>query len=438
MEVTFYRFAKRVNSTKRPSGGNTLQAVMKDKTDLHNPTIAVKDVPDNFNYFSIGTDYYYVTSRVVMPSNWVEYTGVIDPMATYADAIKATRAFVVRSQSDGIDTLVDSLAPPVCEDESAHYVERIGEFLSADNLASGSYIVRFANLAAPAVMNVLEYLQFYRNMNSKDIYEQLKEYFVDVSSMVLGVRYVPINKGTIAPADSVELYAGFVPTGITVDTSFHKTLTGVKYFDITSLVEAQFASTYITLALYLPFAGIINLSPDEFYEKQIIVQYSIDPFAGNIAYVIRNSFSAIVATASGNCSIDCTFGSSGVNIGVIGQALMGAANGAATGSPLGALVGGVTSLVGSGALTSSSGIGGGTSSLAGVGFPNIELTSISRHIPEPIHNKAVAVGLPTFKTLTLGSLSGFVQCQGASVECEGNAEECGEINGFLNNGAFIE
>ena len=66
MQVTFWKFSKRINSTKLPTeNGITINAVyFKDITDINNPSIQVSSINmnDGYNYAMIGNKYYYVTA----------------------------------------------------------------------------------------------------------------------------------------------------------------------------------------------------------------------------------------------------------------------------------------------------------------------------------------------------------------------------------------
>ena len=48
------------------------------------------------------------------------------------------------------------------------------------------------------------------------------------------------------------------------------------------------------------------------------------------------------------------------------------------------------------------------------------------------------LGRPLCQMARLGDLSGYILCENASVECEGNAEELAAVNGFLNRGFYYE
>ena len=57
---------------------------------------------------------------------------------------------------------------------------------------------------------------------------------------------------------------------------------------------------------------------------------------------------------------------------------------------------------------------------------------------DPPSGCSETAGIPTFKQVNLGSVNGYVLCNGASVSCAGTASEIDCINSYLNSGAFIE
>ena len=52
--------------------------------------------------------------------------------------------------------------------------------------------------------------------------------------------------------------------------------------------------------------------------------------------------------------------------------------------------------------------------------------------------EAIIIGLPYFSTVELGTLTGYVQTQNASVQAIAMEEELQEINSMLDRGVFIE
>lgn len=431
MEVIFYKFAKRVNSTKRPSGGVVKNVSWKEKTDLHRPTVKCQSTEaGKYNYMKIGDHYYWIVSEVVMPNAWIEWTGEVDPLATCADEVKATTAFVERSNV-GSTSLLDSLAPARSDDTP----QEIG---SADtgifSSGRGSYIVSLANYPLPLVMNFSEFNTLYEQLNSESVINQLENSIVRLSEVITGAIWLPID--TIFSQGTLELKAGFVTTGIVgniVDNAPIVATSGMGMNAGSSILES---SAYSELYLYLPFVGAVQLSPDQFKGYGVSVETSVDPTNGSLLYKVMNGNGVIVATYSGSCGVPIPVGSTSYNVGGAISTALGIAGSVATGNVLGAAMMG-SALMFSG-LKSVSAIGGGGGSRAGLSRLSMSLYRISKSPPEALTTKRSVVGLPTYRTITLGTLTGFVKCINASIEAAQEQEVIEACNNFLNTGAYIE
>lgn len=436
MQVTFYKFAKRVNSTKRPSGGVTKDCLFKEKTDLHAPTVkcaASESETLAYNYMKIGDHYYWIVQEVVMPAGWIEWTGELDPMATCADEIKATTAFIERSASLGTTTLLDSLAPAQSNDKTT----LIGDApVSIFSGSEGSYIVTVANYPSPMIMNNQQFQELYEQLNSESVINQLENSIVRLEEIITGAIWIPVPRGLIFTQGEIAIKAGFVDTGIVGDTLLNEpitTLVGIGSYLGETILDS---SAYKSLYLYLPFVGAVELSPDQFKGAGVVVEVSLDPTNGALMYKIENSAGAVIATYNGSCGIPIPIGSTSYNVGGAVATAIGIAGSIATGNVLGAIASG-TALMFSG-LKSVSSIGGGGGSRAGMSRISVSLYAITRTPPEGYSVKSAVAGLPTYRTAQLGSLNGFVKCYNASIESAQEGSVIEACNNYLNSGAYIE
>lgn len=123
MNITFYSFNKKPNSTATPSGvalTNSIQLECKllDNTSVMNPTLllesndstGVEFTPYNYNYAYISTfGRYYFIDRVDTEINlWIFYLSV-DALASYRTTIRNSIQYVVRSSSVSDDNIVDTM-----------------------------------------------------------------------------------------------------------------------------------------------------------------------------------------------------------------------------------------------------------------------------------------------------------------------------------------
>ncbi len=430
MEVIFYsNFKKRVNSTKRPSGGTSIQCLMKQPTDTHEPVLRLTGIaPGSYNYFKLGEHYFYISSEIVFPNNYIEIHGSLDSMATCADDIKATTAFVERSEN-GTTTIIDSLAPAMTDCKAS----LLGSIGLQDLSTTGSYVLTISNMPGVLVLDFGSFIGLYNRLNSEDVINQLKDSIVDLSSIINGAIWLPFSNLTTTA--SLPIKAGFVDTGISgnlLASEFKRQIAG---FVIPISEISTDSSAYVSLEVFLPFVGTVQLSPDDFKDGVLNVDMSIDNHTGAIMYRIMNGTGNIISTCGGSCGVPIPIGSTSYNVGGAFASTVGMIAGIATGNLLGTFSAGALAFNG---LRSSTSTGGGSGSRAGLAYTNIELSMIRKGIPESLTNKINIIGLPTYKTLKLGSLNGYVQCIGASIQSTHDMNAVAECNNYLNSGAWIE
>lgn len=117
MQLTLYKnFKKRINSTKRPSGGTTQEVYLKQDTSLKNPTFILEDVDLDVNYCKYAGHYYYVTDITLNMYDQYELVCSMDDLASHRSEIGSTTAFIERAASAHDGTLIDTLFPSKAED----------------------------------------------------------------------------------------------------------------------------------------------------------------------------------------------------------------------------------------------------------------------------------------------------------------------------------
>lgn len=74
MEIIVYNgFSKRINSTKRPSGGTTINVALKSPTSVITPTFRLTGFNTAWNYVQWGNRYYFVDNIVILTNDIAEY-----------------------------------------------------------------------------------------------------------------------------------------------------------------------------------------------------------------------------------------------------------------------------------------------------------------------------------------------------------------------------
>lgn len=118
MEVRFWTFTKKYNSTKRPatSEATTYNCVVKNGSSIVNPKIELNigatNSPSAFNYAYITQfqRYYYVREWSFDNGLWIG-TLATDVLATYKSQIGAANLYILRASAEKDGRVVDTLYP---------------------------------------------------------------------------------------------------------------------------------------------------------------------------------------------------------------------------------------------------------------------------------------------------------------------------------------
>ena len=125
MNIDFYSFTKRNNSTAQPStGATTLSCQLKDETSMIAPTLVIKAVPANWspiwNYCRIAkfNRYYFIKDWRWTNGVW-ECDTVVDVLASFKTQIGNLQEYVLRSSFTSNGRIVDLQYPTTTETQVA-------------------------------------------------------------------------------------------------------------------------------------------------------------------------------------------------------------------------------------------------------------------------------------------------------------------------------
>lgn len=118
INITIYNFAKKINSTARPSsGGQLFSCELIENTSILSPMIRLNlsaggfsPVNKNYSYISDFGRYYFITDWVYELGTWVAYLA-IDTLATARTEIGASTQYVQRSSHSFDGNIVDTAYP---------------------------------------------------------------------------------------------------------------------------------------------------------------------------------------------------------------------------------------------------------------------------------------------------------------------------------------
>ena len=434
MNVTYWTsFSKRKNSTKQPTGGTTVSTVtLKENTGLNNPVFKFQTVPDSVKYVQAFGRYYFVND-VSHDGNEVIVSCSSDPMATFKSEIAAYSGFVEYTSSSTNTISTDPRNKP---SNALTVTPTDLTITSTPFSALGCYILGVLSNDSSGAGGVLSYyavdaanlMLLCSELYDHNFIEQIKEQFVRSQDSLISCVWIPIDPAKISGVDNQYIHIGRE----TLTYSKGKKITDRIVTAGTGLTDIGYAygggagasmnylscAPFTTLALYLPFVGMVPADPEvAAITKKIQVNLYIDVLTGDIVYKV--AYSAIPAAQfNGNIATKMPVSSAsydgvGVATGalaVIGGAIGTAATIATEGgalpiiSSIGAIAGGAINAAKSAELHTM--ISGGNSSAIGAQLGLVPFIANYQYIPTytDLDSLKAEQGLPYFKVATVSSL----------------------------------
>ena len=280
---------------------------------------------------------------------------------------------------------------------------------------------------------------------SQNFFDNVLKNFASPMENIISFGVVPFNPSVGA---DTEIYVGNMPTGVTgfklSQLYYTKDCGAVDIADVGTCYNS-FADydPYTSLWLYLPYIGMVEISPDDVAMKgKIKVQYKLDAFSGAcVAEVLTyTKFTGwiVTHTYSGNCMAQFPLSNAsylGMYASVAGSTIGGIAMGA-TGNYAGAAMA-IGNMFTSRPNYSRS---GSVSNVAGL---------LTKQTPYIIKAVPMVYGAGQFKhdygyksfiTQTVGSANGFISGSASQMQLSGiskaTQEELDEIQSLLGQGIY--
>ena len=471
MDVNFYTFSKRKNSTKQPTGTGTVVACkLKQPSSLTNPVLELSggiNTARDYAYISAFGRYYYVVDQVSITNDITEYHLEEDLLATNKTDIGNTKAHIVYA-STGYDTMkVDSRimlkntktkngggAPDTPIFNGGAY------YLTVINGANGggSGISQTYQLTDTAMDRIRKWFA------DHDIFAALDNYFHGSPlDGVFSVKWLPYkyvstggNTSYVYIGDRNNVTDGFsfdqnnneYASLITGFPTIQKTITFARpnrYSDF------RMYEPYTTGQIYLPGLGNVDLNLGDWKGSSINVIVTIEVITGNVTYLLTTDAGAVIQSMSCNVASPCPVAKEVTSGGGLVSSI-GMMAGGGAGLIGGLLSGGSTVLAASAASViagasntilnankhapSVSGNYGARNTLI---WPYITMVETSVDTEDPTAADYIATkGRPVGTVAAINTFSGYVQTDDAHVSCDAPAAEKEEINAMLNAGIYYE
>lgn len=458
IDVIFYNFEKRQNSTKRPLEGTTIPCLLKESTDVLAPVIELHSAgfPD-FNYAKIpafNNRYYYIEAKSYEQGGRWTLTLSVDSLGSWKDAILSKSANVEYSSSDFDVNITDTRLAvnnvkwyeKVTTESSSLLFNRTGCYIlstiSVDANGQNGAVASYA-LTASTMAELSAYL--FAEDTLTNIWQSVRDTFQNPMECIMSCKWIPIPYADITGTNG-SIHLTYIDTGIVTKvisgTTINSTFT-VPLHPADSEVADNFLqlSPYTQGILYLPFVGYVPLDIDAYYDSSFYsVSVHIDITTGDVVYDLGNRVRLNTSSYAGNCAVNIPLSRNMIDV---GSALI------STVSTIGGVVSGeVKEAFGSavGMLKSAqihTQTNGSISSRAGIQMSlDIIHYLIHSETTEDFDSaeRIALMGLPCMKTVALSTLSGFVKCSNYSASGSYMLPaEANEINAAINgSGIYIE
>lgn len=415
---------------------------IKEATSIENPVFILRSNDFSYNYAQAFDHFYFITNIVSLANGLIEIHCEQDVLATYKSDIRNTSARVLYSSSEYDLTIRDERMRVTSEVE--YHVKK--GWTDAQFSKTGMYILACMNGQSSGTGGIATYYALTESelaaisanvLNNPGFFEQLAEQFTNPMEAIISCIWLPIPKSGMY-GSTQNVFIGALDTGVTG----YKLSERVRNYAFNVQLPInwnnptyKYTSPISTGLLYLPFVGAVDVDLDtRFMNELIIGDLYVDYFTGDLVYVIKTGDN--VVTHSGNCATKLPLSASSYNP-------MGAIASTA------ALIGSIATLNVAGVVNSVQSMAesfkihtqqnGSLSSVLGSYAGTDIIAVVYEHtLTDDIESLKDVQGLPCFKTLTLGSLSGYVQCEKASVNIAGLAGDKEAVNSFLNGGFYMD
>ena len=444
MDIVFYKFIKKENSTARPQGGGfSIAGILNENTSIISPSLSIK-----FGVDITGYNYAYIPDfkRFYKVVSWGYALGLwrcdlyVDALASFKPQIGGMNNYILRSASDGNGDIIDGLYPTTPQtgilESSADSVFNENQFIIHYVGKSGMKAVLMSKNALVTLCQSL-----WNSWGNIDGMNDAFAAIADPFQYVNGIQktYAPI--GFWGGQGSTNIVLGTVDTGasgqdITDSVGKASIAVGVPKHPQSADRPYLKASPFSVYSIRIPGIGWITLPSEALYNASAVtVNFYAEPASGNMRADVCVGSSVI---ASGTGKVNTDWGLAGVSSSPGVGGLLGKAVGALGSGILGDLANfigaGAGILDAAGSATATVQQSGGMSGCVGMNEPLILQLKYQNAVADNIEDH----GRPLMAFRDINKLSGFVQCEGSHFDGICTQTEQEMIDNALNGGFFYE
>lgn len=455
MKVHFYsNFTKRPNSSKMPTGtADELELVLKEDTSIEEPSFVLSGQHFDYNYAYVPAwnRYYFVNNITSICDGLYQLDLTEDYLASWKSQIQATSAHVVYSSTgydkDIIDPRISQYITKQWQTDAQSGGGFGGGCFVLNTLSKDSGYAGFQNSYLLNAGDMQTLANFFLDL---DVNSWIAQAVYNPMDCIVSCKWYPLDYSTIASAccSSGAAYIGSLPIGQNLPIITTPIYTNSVTFSLTPRYNDFRRLSASNYQMFVPYAGVFPIAQDEIIKSNGALQasYYIDLITGSmlIAEIAGGTLCNMFEVGFG---VDCPLASvQGGNIGNFVESLVGAVAGVGA-----SLAGGnIAGAVGSAA----AGIAGATKEAITQRYRSrgtqgsraylyqgnyFRLIEDAWDTENPNSTNYIAKqGRPVFQTHAISNHSGYVQCEGASVEMAGLESEKERVNSYLNSGFYLE
>ena len=455
MNVNFYKFNKKINSTEIPSGtGTVISCELKSPSSIINPRLELSSYPDyNYCYIQRFNRYYFINNIEFRDGYWVVNLNV-DVLASFKADIGNASKYILRSASNYDLAVKDT----IYSDKSSFSINTQTYTGTKVSFSDGYYVVGVVGTQSNTGGSI------YYRMTADQFTVLINNLFTTAN----GIGWGDLSQGVINSVmnpfqyiSSVMWYPFQVGVGLGSETiksgNWQTTATGTRLlgmsngtsitsFSIPKHPQASTRGQYLNEKPFTKYRlegayfGILDLPNELLFNKTTLAIGRLDDFTTGISTLEvyatdsnNNTVSIAKIDTQTGVSIQISSDTSGVVNMIVGGVETVAGYGLGN---IGTMVKGVSDVIGGGLSTLAPSISTkGTRGTVVNSLQDIKMSSIFYGV---VDEDLTNLGRPLCQTKNINTLSGYVQCRDGFIQSNATEEEKSSISEYLTRGFYYE
>lgn len=456
MNIQLYEFSKKINSTKQPSGGRSVNVRLKEGCSIIHPIFRCLFDATNDNYIKWGSNYYYIDDSFINSNDEIEYHCTRDPLATFKNDIGSQKQFIARSAKFFDTSVIDMKYPTLCDPKLQRVL--VSDLDSQITTTNGTYVVGVASPKGDSGVTyyvfgesgMSEFLSYlfdgaWLDNENEDIGVALQKELINPFQYVVSCMWYPL--------DLVGTYDGLIKFGywstdmngfILRESDRVQELLGS--FVIPEHPQFKDRGLYVNGAPFTELSfncwcfGTIPLDPQPFVQNHTVgLRVLVDCFTGLADLVITDVTGVMITRQSAQFGVPIQLSQVNQNLLNSGMSLISSASSAVAGIVTGNVVGGVVGAVqGIGSALQSAMPQVRTAGTVGSKIAYSEMPQLTCKFYRQTLTDDTTMGRPLMKPYTPSQIGGYMECCNVELDTTATPSEKEQIINYMERGFFYE